>query len=261
MGILWSVPPFHASLATQISITLQYSVYSVFSFKFMHKSGLVDIFCYPTKPVWKQFFILALQVPVSSIYLGETCKATMWVCHWPVWTLGSPEVSRKQVASFLLLSRPREQRSDHFSLGDSGWVRLQPSSSDRATLASPFCLESDSKTETHGDVNAKAFTEAAPGAQTKADVYCIKSVFFCDEIQFDWDVIRRNLIPVCYCLYARARLICQTHSEEPQEEDGNTLAPPVTFRLQYLWLIKQTGSTKSDFKIKNIYKSSSREDT
>lgn len=87
--------------------------------------------------------------------------------------------------SFLVLSRPREHRRDHFSLGDSGWVKLQPSSSERATFASPFCFESDRKTKTHGDVNAKAFTETTPRAQTKAEVYCIKSVFFCDEIQFD----------------------------------------------------------------------------
>lgn len=105
--------------------------------------------------------------------------------HLPVRTLGSPEVRRKQVASFFVLSRPREHRRDHFSLGDSGWVRLQPSSSERATFASPFCLESDRKTKTHGDVNAKAFTETTPRAQTKAEVYCIKSVFFCDQIQFD----------------------------------------------------------------------------
>lgn len=44
--------------------------------------------------------------------------------------------------SFLFLSRPREHRNVHFSLGDSGWVKLQPSSSERATFASPFCLES-----------------------------------------------------------------------------------------------------------------------
>lgn len=94
--------------------------------------------------------------------------------------LESPEVRRKQVASFLVLSRPRVHRRDHFSLGDSGWVRLQPSSSERATFASPFCLESDRKTKTHGIVNAKASIEIASKAQTK--VYCIKSVFFSDEI-------------------------------------------------------------------------------
>lgn len=74
---------------------------------------------------------------------------------------------------------------DHFSLGDSGWVRLQPSSSERATFASPFCLESDRKTKTNGDVNVKAFTETTLRVQTKAEVYCIKSVFFRDEIKFD----------------------------------------------------------------------------
>lgn len=55
----------------------------------------------------------------------------------------SPEVSRKQAASFLALSRVRERRRVHFSLGDRGWVRPHSSSSDRATLASPFCLESE----------------------------------------------------------------------------------------------------------------------
>lgn len=120
-------------------------------------------------------------------------RARRYGCNLPVWTLGSSEVRRKQAASFLALSRPREQRKDHFSLGDSGWVRLQPSSSERATFASPFCLESDRKTQAHGDVNVKAFTETSPRAQTKpAEVYCIKSVFFCDQIQFDRDVMRSN---------------------------------------------------------------------
>lgn len=157
------------------------------------------------------------QLPTYS----EMCNATSsksvhsitcwYLCDLPVWTLGSPEVRRKQVASFLVLSRPREHRRDHFSLGDSGWVRLQPSSSERATFASPFCLESDRKRKTHRNVNAKAFTETPLRAQTKPDVYCIKSVFFCDKIQFNRDVMRSNLIPVCYCLYDCARFICQTN--------------------------------------------------
>lgn len=100
------------------------------------------------------------------------------------------------MASFLVLSRPLEHRRVHFSLGDSGWVRLQPSSSERATFASPFCLESDRRTKTHSDVNAKAFTER-PSAHTKAEVCGIKSVFsvmkfnclrFCKEY-FDHGVL------------------------------------------------------------------------
>ncbi|KAF3860354.1 hypothetical protein F7725_000609 [Dissostichus mawsoni] len=83
-------------------------------------------------------------------------------CNLPVWALESPAVRRKQVASFLVLSRPLEHRRVHFSLGDSGWVRLQPSSSERATFASPL-------TKTHSDVNAKAFTES-PSAHTKAEL-------------------------------------------------------------------------------------------
>lgn len=67
--------------------------------------------------------------------------------------------------SFFALSLPRVQRRDHFSLGDSGWVRLQPSSSERATFASPFCLESDRETKTHPDVNAKALTETSQTAE------------------------------------------------------------------------------------------------
>lgn len=107
-------------------------------------------------------------------------------CNQPLWTFGSPDVKRKQVASFLAFSRPREQRRDHLSLGDRGWVMLQPSSSERATFASPFCLESDRKTKSNGDVNVKAFTETPPNAQTKAEVYSINSVmFFCDDISFD----------------------------------------------------------------------------
>lgn len=71
------------------------------------------------------------------------------------------------MASFFALARPREHRRDHFSLGDSGWVRLQPSSSERATFASPFCLESDRKTKTNCDVNVKAFTESTRGLRQR----------------------------------------------------------------------------------------------
>lgn len=99
------------------------------------------------------------------------------------------------MASFLFLPCPLEHRRDHFSLGDSGWVRLQPSSSERATFASPFCLESDRKTDTHSSINAKAFTQSPPRTQTKTEVDCPKPAFLCDEIQFDSDVNS-----ICCCL-------------------------------------------------------------
>lgn len=161
-----------------------------------------------------------------------------YVCDLPVWTLGSPEVRRKQVASFLALSRPREHRRDHFSLGDSGWVRLQPSSSERATFASPFCLESDKNRKRHSNVNAKAFIESPLRAQTKPEVYCIKSVFFCDEIQFNGDVMRSNLIPVCYCLYDWTRFICQANRKASGTmcKTRNAMAFYVTIRLKATWI-------------------------
>lgn len=126
--------------------------------------------------------------------------------------LVSPEVRRKQVASILVLSRPREHRRDHFSLGDSGWVRLQPSSSERATFASPFCFESDRKNKTQSNINAKAFTETPRRAQTKAEVYYIRAVFFLDEIKFNCNVIRCNLI-----LYVTVFMTEQSLSERPKE--------------------------------------------
>lgn len=84
----------------------------------------------------------------EKLFNQQTCVVIYCICDTPVWTLGSPGLRRKQVDSFLVLSRPREHRRDHLSLGDSGWVKLQPSSSERATFASPFCLESDRRTET-----------------------------------------------------------------------------------------------------------------
>lgn len=156
-------------------------------------------------------------------------------CYSPVWIFESPEVRRKQLASFFALSLPLEHRRDHFSLGDSGWVKLQPSSSERATFASPFCLESVRTTKTNSDVNVKAFTETAPRAQTKAKVYCIKSVFFCGKIQFDWDVIRSNLILVCYHLYD-----CAAHLSGKRLKALGTVRPQIHSLLTSLLCSKTT---------------------
>lgn len=65
----------------------------------------------------------------------------------------SPEFSRKQVASFMGLSLLREHRSVHLSPGECGWVRLQLSSSERVTVAAPFCFESDKTKDKKTDVS------------------------------------------------------------------------------------------------------------
>lgn len=51
----------------------------------------------------------------------------------------------------------------------------------------------------------------------------MKSVFSCDEIQFDGDDMSSNLIPVCYRLYGSVLLICLAKSLR-ECETGNTLA-------------------------------------
>lgn len=62
---------------------------------------------------------------------------------------------------------------------------------------------------TNTGVNVKAFIQMS---QTKAGAELQNCVFFCDEIQFDGDGMRSNLIPVCYRLCGSLLLICLAKS-------------------------------------------------
>lgn len=139
------------------------------------------------------------------------------MCDQPEWMVGSPaqekspEVSRKQVASFLVLSCVWLCRRDHFSLGDNAWVRLQPSSSERATFASPFCLKSDRTTKTHSNVNAKAFTLPPPRAWRKVETYCMKTLF--SMMKSNWTEILKGVIG-SYCASVQVRFLYQENNDK-----------------------------------------------
>lgn len=154
---------------------------------------------------WKYSdFVPIIDIIPSVVFTDRTmCTCPdMYCMNPPVWTPGSPEVRRKQVPSFLLLSLPLVTLRDHFSLGERGWVRLQPSSSERATFASPFCLESDKRTKRDNNINAKAFiTKSLPWQGGGAEVHCMNLALF-----LRWNLIWPSSEEKSVCFILQQRL-------------------------------------------------------